>query len=321
MASKFHWTLGATTLQRIVECEEGILPPTEIYGECTQAHLDEHRHWLVPRFQDAASGLLIISIQSFLVRQDGLNILVDTCGGNDKERKRPHFHKQNRPWLDTLRAAGVGPEDIDIVLCTHLHVDHVGWNTRLENGRWVPTFPKARYLVSQREWDYWRNAGPAALERTGDFLSDAVLPIIQSGQADFVGDTHAIKSDISLEPAYGHTPGQMMMRHRLRRRPGAAMRRPHASPTADQISRMEHAVLRRSDDGAADPDEFPERQRQQRAAGVPDPFPRSDRRHHRARRRRLSFHLRRRARAGVSVKQVPAHESFNARAVLGQFAK
>ena len=212
MASKFQWTLGATTLQRIVESEEGILPPTEIYGECTQAHLDEHRRWLVPRFQDAASGLLIISIQSFLVRQDGLNILVDTCGGNDKERKRPHFHKQNRPWLDTLRKAGIGPEDIDIVLCTHLHVDHVGWNTRLENGRWVPTFPKARYLVSQREWDYWRNAGPAVLERTGDFLSDAVLPIIQSGQADFVGDAHAIKSDISLEPAYGHTPGQLMMR-------------------------------------------------------------------------------------------------------------
>jgi glyoxylase-like metal-dependent hydrolase (beta-lactamase superfamily II) len=212
MASRDRWTFGATSLQRIVESENAIMPPLEIFADCTQDHLDEHRKWLVPRFQDPASGLLVITIQSFLVRQNGLNILVDTCGGNDKVRKRPHFHMQKRPWLDTLRKAGVGPEDIDIVLCTHLHVDHVGWNTRLENGRWVPTFPKARYLVSQREWDYWRNAGPAALERTGDFITDAVLPIIQSGQADFVGDAHVIRGDISLEPAYGHTPGQMQMR-------------------------------------------------------------------------------------------------------------
>ena len=98
------------------------------------------------------------------------------------------------------------------MLCTHLHVDHVGWNTRLENGRWVPTFPNARYLIAQREWDYWRNAGPAALVRTGDFITDSVLPIIQSGQADMIGDEHAIRSDISLEPAHGHTPGQTMMR-------------------------------------------------------------------------------------------------------------
>jgi glyoxylase-like metal-dependent hydrolase (beta-lactamase superfamily II) len=212
MASRHQWTFGATSLQRIVELEESMMPPFEIYGDCTQAHLDQHRHWLVPRFQNPASGLLVLTIQSFLVRQNGLTILVDTCGGNDKERVRPHFHRQNRPWLDTLRKTGVGPQDIDIVLCTHLHVDHVGWNTRLDNGRWVPTFPNARYLISQREWDYWRNAGPAALVRTGDFITDSVLPIIQSGQADLIDDTHAIKGDISLEPAHGHTPGQTIMR-------------------------------------------------------------------------------------------------------------
>jgi glyoxylase-like metal-dependent hydrolase (beta-lactamase superfamily II) len=212
MASRDKWTFGATSLQRIVEIEDSMMPPFEIFGDCTQAHLDQNRHWLVPRFQHADNGRLVITIQSFLVRQHGLTILVDTCGGNDKERVRPHFHKQKRPWLDTLRKTGVQPEDIDIVLCTHLHVDHVGWNTRLENGRWVPTFPNARYLIAQREWDYWRNAGPAALTRTGDFITDSVLPIIDSGQADFVGDEHAIKGDISLEPAHGHTPGQTMMR-------------------------------------------------------------------------------------------------------------
>jgi glyoxylase-like metal-dependent hydrolase (beta-lactamase superfamily II) len=212
MASSQQWTFGASTLQRIVESEGPLMPPFEIYGDCTQAHLDANRSWLQPRFQDAASGHLILSIQSYLVRQSGLTILVDCCGGNDKERARPQFHRQQGPWLDTLRKAGVVPEDIDIVLCTHLHVDHVGWNTRLENGRWVPTFPKARYLISRREWDYWRNAGPAALVRTGDFITDSVLPIIDSGQADLIGDEHAIKSDISLEPAHGHTPGQTMMR-------------------------------------------------------------------------------------------------------------
>jgi glyoxylase-like metal-dependent hydrolase (beta-lactamase superfamily II) len=212
MASPNHWTFGTTTLQRVVESERPIMPPFEIFGDCTQAHLDANRSWLQPRFQDAASGNLILSIQSYLVRQNGLTILVDSCGGNDKERARPHFHKQRGPWLETLRATGVAPEDVDIVLCTHLHVDHVGWNTRLENGRWVPTFPNARYLIAQREWDFWRNAGPEALVRTGDFITDSVLPIIASGQADMIGDEHAIRSDISLEPAYGHTPGQTMMR-------------------------------------------------------------------------------------------------------------
>jgi glyoxylase-like metal-dependent hydrolase (beta-lactamase superfamily II) len=212
MHSQHHWKFGATTLDRVVEIEGSMMPPFEIFGDCTQAHLEQNRHWLVPRFQSAETGLLVLTIQSFLIRQAGLTILVDSCGGNDKERVRPHFHRQKRPWLDTLRAAGAAPEDIDVVLCTHLHVDHVGWNTRLENGRWVPTFPNARYLIAQREWDYWRNAGPAALQRTGDFITDSVLPIIESGQADMIGDEHAIRSDISIEPAHGHTPGQKMLR-------------------------------------------------------------------------------------------------------------
>ena len=212
MGAQLQWSFGGTTLNRVIEIEGPMLSPFEIFGDCTQQHLDTNRDWLIPRHQDAASGLLTITIQSFLVRQAGLTILVDCCGGNDKERARPHFHRQRRPWLDTLRAAGAGPEDIDVVLCTHLHVDHVGWNTRLENGRWVPTFPNARYLIAQREWDYWRNAGPAALTRTGDFITDSVLPIIDSGQAELIGDTHALKGDISIEPAHGHTPGQKLMR-------------------------------------------------------------------------------------------------------------
>jgi glyoxylase-like metal-dependent hydrolase (beta-lactamase superfamily II) len=212
MSAPSHWTFGESTLRRIVEYEGPILSPFEIFGDCTQAHLDQNRAWLVPRFQDATSGILIITIQSFLIQRNGLTVLVDTCGGNDKERARPHFHRRSWPWLETLRSAGVAPEDIDVVLCTHLHVDHVGWNTRLESGRWVPTFPNARYLIAQREWDYWRAAGPEALARTGDYITDSVLPIFKSGQAGLIGDEHMLASDIALETAPGHTPGLTLVR-------------------------------------------------------------------------------------------------------------
>jgi glyoxylase-like metal-dependent hydrolase (beta-lactamase superfamily II) len=207
-----HWTFGASTLHRVVESEGPLLSPFEIFSDCTQAHLDAYRDWLVPRFHDASSGLLTITIQSFLIRRAGLTVLVDSCGGNDKERARPHFHRQSRPWLQTLSAVGVTPADIDIVLCSHLHVDHVGWNTRLENGRWVPTFPNARYLVSRREWEHWQAAGAAALARTGDYITDSVLPVFAAGQAELIGDQHAIASELSVEPAPGHTPGQLMLR-------------------------------------------------------------------------------------------------------------
>lgn len=102
------------------------------------------------------------------------------------------------------------PEDIDVVLCTHLHVDHVGWNTRLENGQWVPTFPDARYLIAQKEWDYWQAAGQAAFAFARDYITDSVLPIFKTGQADLIGEGHLLASDIALEIAPGHTPGLKM---------------------------------------------------------------------------------------------------------------
>jgi glyoxylase-like metal-dependent hydrolase (beta-lactamase superfamily II) len=190
-----------------------LLPPFEVFSDCTQAHLDANRSWLQPRFQDPASGLLTIAVQSFLIRQGGLTILVDSCSGNDKEhRTRPQFRRAQWPWLNTLREAGVSPEDVDIVLCSHLHVDHVGWNTKLENGRWVPTFPNARYLIGRREFEHWKAAGPAAVARSGDYITDSVLPVIDSGQADLIGDEHSVANEISVEPAPGHTPGQLMVR-------------------------------------------------------------------------------------------------------------
>jgi glyoxylase-like metal-dependent hydrolase (beta-lactamase superfamily II) len=213
VAHRHQWQFGDATMQRIVESETPMLSPFEIFPDCTQAHLDANRSWLQPRFQDGASSGLIIAIQSFLIRRNGLTILVDSCSGNDKEmRVRPAFHRAQWPWLRALGAAGVKPTDVDIVLCSHLHVDHVGWNTRLDNGRWVPTFPNARYLIGRREFEHWKAAGPAALARTGDYITDSVLPVFESGQADLIGDDHAVARDVAVEPAPGHTPGQLMVR-------------------------------------------------------------------------------------------------------------
>jgi len=158
--------------------------------------------------------MAVLCFQSYVVKTPHHTILVDACIGNDKSfPHRPTWHrKSDSNWMQALKAAGVTIDDIDIVMCTHLHGDHVGWNTRLENGRWVPTFPNARYLIAQREWDYWRAAGPAALARTGDYITDSVLPIFAAGQADLIDDEHALASDIALELAPGHTPGLTLVR-------------------------------------------------------------------------------------------------------------
>jgi len=208
-----HWQSGTTSLTRIVESEAPLLAPFELLPDCTAAHIEENLPWLAPRFYDPTTRLLVIAIQSFLIRSAGKIILVDACSGNHKDRRRPYFHRREWSWLEKLHAAGVAPEDVDIVMCSHLHVDHVGWNTRLAGGKWVPTFPNARYLISRREWEYWRSeAGVTSLARTGDFISDSVLPIVAAGQADLIDDRVGFSECIGIEPAPGHTPGQFVVR-------------------------------------------------------------------------------------------------------------
>jgi glyoxylase-like metal-dependent hydrolase (beta-lactamase superfamily II) len=214
MTPHHHWKFGASTMRRIVESETPMLSPFEIFTDCTQAHLDANRDWLQPRFQDPASGLLTITIQSFLIRQNGLIILVDSCSGNDKAaRERPVFRNAHWPWLQRLAEAGVKPEDVDIVLCSHLHVDHVGWNTRLDNGRWVPTFPNARYVFGKTDYDHFLSLdrdpqkGPAI----GGALRDSVLPIVEAGLCQMVDGTETIEEHLSLTRAPGHSPGHVLI--------------------------------------------------------------------------------------------------------------
>jgi len=215
MTSHQHWTFGDTSLQRVIESEGPLLSPFEIFPDCTQAHLDANRHWLKPRFQDGPDGLLVIAIQSFLIRRNGLTILVDSCSGNDKEaRTRPQFRRAQWPWLERLAETGVRPEDIDIVLCSHLHVDHVGWNTRLDNGRWVPTFPNARYVFGKTDYDHFLavDRDPQKGPAIGGALRDSVLPIVEAGLARMVDGAQAIEEHISIEPSPGHTPGHFVIK-------------------------------------------------------------------------------------------------------------
>jgi glyoxylase-like metal-dependent hydrolase (beta-lactamase superfamily II) len=144
-----------------------------------------------------------------VVKAGKRRIMIDTCIGADRERQFPVFTQMRTTFMEDLAAAGVSAATVDTVLCTHLHFDHVGWNTHLVNGRWVPTFPNARYLFSRKEYDHW-----LMLRDTGGYhginhLSDAVDPVIEAGLVDFIPDDHSISEEIHLFPTPGHTPGHV----------------------------------------------------------------------------------------------------------------
>ena len=164
--------------------------------------------WLAPDFVDER-GEALASVHALVVEAPGRRIVVDTCVGNDKERPIPPWNLRQGPFLKDLEAAGFAPESIDTVLCTHLHVDHVGWNTRLVEGRWLPTFPRARYLLGRTEWTHW-SADDDSLTQT--ILADSVRPVFDAGLVDLVDSNHHISDEVRLEPTPGHTPGHVSVR-------------------------------------------------------------------------------------------------------------
>jgi glyoxylase-like metal-dependent hydrolase (beta-lactamase superfamily II) len=215
MEKGWKWQVGAVEISRIAEFELPMFDPAFIYPTLPPERVALHRSWLEPHLLDPASGRLIISIHCFVVKTRRHTILVDACSGNDKDRpSRPLFHRQNRPWLERLAAAGFSPGEIDFVLCTHLHIDHVGWNTRLVGGRWVPTFPNARYLITRAEWDHWQDEDKRREYAPDDHIADSVLPIIEARQAEFVAMDYAFDDEVWLEPSPGHTPGHVCVRVR-----------------------------------------------------------------------------------------------------------
>ncbi|WP_244263285.1 MBL fold metallo-hydrolase [Pusillimonas noertemannii] len=202
--------IGVVQVELVVESSGPLLHPAEIFPDSDPHTIARQGDWLSSRLYDPASDRLVICMQSFLLRSAGKIILVDTCVGDCKQRVRPEFDEARWNWLDRLAQAGVAPEQVDIVLSTHLHVDHIGWNTHWADGRWVPTFPNARYLFVDKEYEYWSSeAGRSALQRTGDYVEDSVRPIFEAGLAEIVGVGHQIDGSLRLLHAPGHTPGHV----------------------------------------------------------------------------------------------------------------
>jgi len=172
-----------------------------------------NRSWLDPHLYDFAADTLVLSFHTYIVRTTRHTILVDTCIGNDKDRPWSDiWHMRRGPYLDQLAAMGVAPEDVDYVMCTHLHADHVGWNTRLLDGRWVPTFPNARYIFSRRDYEHYQSIDPD--DHSANAFRDSVLPVVEAGQAEMIGDDFAIGDEVTILPTPGHTPGHYCVRLR-----------------------------------------------------------------------------------------------------------
>ena len=207
------YKLGDLEIHRAIESEVPIFDTFTFFPDATREVVEANKDWLMPRYIDPKTIEVILCIQSYVIKTSHHTILVDTCVGNHKSRPaRPSWHMQNSPFIEELGSVGVHPEEVDFVLCTHLHVDHVGWNTKLLDGRWVPTFPNAKYIFSRNEFELW-----AARYEKGETVpvplvyEDSVLPIVEAGQAIIVEDTHQIDDGMWLEPAPGHTPGHVML--------------------------------------------------------------------------------------------------------------
>ena len=199
-----RWQIGNVKISRIVELE--VAGGTKfILPDATPAACREIE-WLKPHFM-TDDGKLIMSVHALVLDTGKHRVIVDTCIGNDKERSIPSWSHLQTSFLSDLAAAGYPRESIDTVMCTHLHVDHVGWNTMLVDGKWVPTFPNARYLIAEQEWNYWDSHQDES--QYGSVLADSVRPVIEAGLVDFVPMTHRLTDEIWFEPTPGHTAGHV----------------------------------------------------------------------------------------------------------------
>ncbi|MDX2141983.1 MAG: MBL fold metallo-hydrolase [Rhodospirillaceae bacterium] len=204
---------GPFKIQKVVEFEGPHHAPDFIFPDATPERFSATRAAGDPRLFDRESGKLVLSYHGILVTTERSRILIDTCMGNDKHRPRnPLWHMRSGPFVQDLAASGVKLSDIDYVFCTHLHGDHVGWNTRLVDGRWVPTFPRAKYLFARKEIEHWQATVAVDPEVNHRSWDDSVAPIFAAGQAVLVDEHHEFEPGVRLVPAPGHTPGNVMVR-------------------------------------------------------------------------------------------------------------
>jgi glyoxylase-like metal-dependent hydrolase (beta-lactamase superfamily II) len=199
------WKVGDATISVVTETE--LVYSCETFLRQPLSALDEYRAWLTPYLTE--DGRFRMVVQALLVAVDGLRIVVDTCIGNGKDfgPAMADFNGLDTAFPASLVAADFDPDSVDYVICTHLHVDHVGWNTQLIDGVWVPTFPKARYLMTQLDLDHWRT-----IDARHNPFRVSVQPVIDAGLVDAVDPDHRVSHSVSLMPTPGHTPGHASVR-------------------------------------------------------------------------------------------------------------
>lgn len=204
-----QWRIGDVTIHRIVEMDLSSEVMSRLIPDAHSERLRELA-WLQPHFVDDA-GRMTGSIHALVVETPQRLIVVDTCVGNDKPRKNPDFNDLQSSFLEEFSNAGFALERVDTVLCTHLHIDHVGWNTILRDGRWEPTFPRARYLFGEAEFAHWNREDHGALERldVDAVIADSVRPVFDAGLVDLVATDHRVCDEVSLISTPGHTPGHV----------------------------------------------------------------------------------------------------------------
>jgi len=207
-------TVGSAVVCAIEESVQPSFVPHELLPDCDADALARHMHWLDPLHYDCNTGRFRTSVRSYLVKTGRHTVLIDACGGNHKNRPYfPRFHRREHAWLERLAAAGVAPEQIDYVMCTHLHADHVGWNTVWRDGRWQPTFANAKYLAHRDEFARWNPASPSyRFSPHNEFTwEDSILPVVETGQALPVDDGYVIDESLTVELTPGHTLAHIAM--------------------------------------------------------------------------------------------------------------
>ena len=208
-----HLDVGAAHITRVAEMTGPAFRLSTLFPEWDDAVFEEHKDWLVPDYVNPAKMTALLNMHSWIVQFNGLTVLIDTCIGNDKDRMpAERWHHQQGPYLERLAEAGFGVGDIDMVMCTHLHVDHIGWNTQLRDGRWVPTFPNAQYVFSRTEFEHFQAHAAENDDMDRNSFEDSVLPIAELGRAEMTDGPHALGDGLLVEPAPGHTPGHVTLK-------------------------------------------------------------------------------------------------------------
>lgn len=198
--------IGDVTIDAVIERDGPWRKPEDFFPGFDKATFDGHIPSMEPEVYDKALGMLVMTYQTFVVRTPKSTILIDTCTGEDKGHPAPFDFPGKERWRDELFALGVTYESVDYVFCTHLHIDHTGWNTTLRDGRWVPTFPNARYIFHKGEYAAWEAEHAKGANPPGTVFRDNCLPIVEAGQALLVDDDYVLDDLITLTPTPGHSP-------------------------------------------------------------------------------------------------------------------